>query len=44
MHIEKRRVNSDMIGASYQVAILIDGEELELALNHYNFLHKYNLA
>lgn len=44
MQIEKRQVNNEMIGAKYEVAILIEGEELELALNHYNFLRKYNLA
>lgn len=45
MVIEKQTRNKEMIGLEYQVAVLItDPQELKIAMDHYNFLRKYNLA
>lgn len=45
MEVEKQISHNDMIGMEYRVAVLItDEEELEVAMNHYNFLHKYKLS
>lgn len=44
LQIEKRIKYEDMIGAEYRVAVLIEGEELDTAMTHYNFLRKYKLV